>query len=334
MALNLPSAPLRARRRRRGVSIPPVTTPAGRVWCGAMAFASLTALFLLLLFGTGPVKDAWGTPEISEQPGRLAGRAEQALPASRGCESQAASDEETSGSHSVTPAECAADEPCLALIIDDWGYAWEAAEAFLHFPQPLTVAVIPYLPYSRRHAEQAHAAGFDVLLHLPMEAENGATGQMRGLITTAMSDTAIQSELEAALSSVPHVVGVNNHTGSRATADRRVMRAVLTVLKSKGLFFVDSRTTAESQVAPVAAELGIPWVANTFFIDGRREVAAIKDRLLLAAEYACAHGYAVAIGHVRADTAQAALTALPEIERLGVRLVRVSELFRYGLLRR
>ena len=50
--------------------------------------------------------------------------------------------------------------------------------------------------------------------------------------------------LERDLDSVPGAVGVNNHMGSAATADPRLMRVVARVLARRGLFFVDSRGAA------------------------------------------------------------------------------------------
>jgi polysaccharide deacetylase 2 family uncharacterized protein YibQ len=217
--------------------------------------------------------------------------------------------------------------PRLALIIDDWGYGWRAAESFLELPAPLTVAVIPYLPLSELHARRATEAGFEVLLHLPMEPSGDHWETVQGMITTDMDEAEIEAEVEAALRSLPGVVGVNNHMGSKASTDPRVMRVVLTTLRQADLMFVDSRTSADSQGYRIAAELGLATVANTMFVDGKDDVSYIKSHLLRAAGLAKRRGFAVAIGHVRPATAKALLTTLPEIEKMGVQLVRVSELF-------
>lgn len=215
----------------------------------------------------------------------------------------------------------------LAVIIDDWGYGWDAAESFLRFPAPLTVAVLPHLPFSQRHALRAAEVGFDILLHLPMEPESGPFDDTQREITTQMESAEIEAVVEEALRSVPGVVGVSNHMGSKATADPRVMREVLAAVGRAGLFFVDSHTSANSLGSRVGHELGVPTLTSDMFLDARADVGYIKDRLLRAAKLARRRGFAVVIGHVRPATAKAALMALAEIERMGVQLVRVSELF-------
>jgi len=220
-----------------------------------------------------------------------------------------------------------ASAPCLALVIDDWGYNWDAAEAFLQVPASLTAAILPHLPQSQEYARRAAEAGFDVFVHLPLEPLGSYRVDAAGMITTKMSDTQIRSEVEAAIAAVPGAVGVNTHMGSKATADARVMQSVLGAVRDAGLIFVDSRTTSGSRGHQVAHEMGLATVENRLFIDGRANVPYIEERLLSAAHAAQRDGFAVAIGHVRPATVKALLGALPKIRRMGVRLVRVSELF-------
>ena len=218
------------------------------------------------------------------------------------------------------------DGPMLAIVIDDWGYAWEAADDFLALDVPLNVAVIPHLPLSRRHAEEAAARGHQVLLHLPMEPLSPGWDLGEGAVTTAMAAPQIQREVLRALDSVPGVQAVNNHMGSKATADPRVMRAVLEALKERGLFFLDSRTTAGSVAVQVARELGVPVLENDRFIDPDFDPERIKERLLSAARIAEERGWAVVIGHVRPATYEGVVRALPELSARGVRLVRLDDI--------
>src|SRR5690606_13755707 len=100
--------------------------------------------------------------------------------------------------------------PRVALIIDDWGYDWEAADAFLRFPEPLTVAVLPFLPRSADHARKAEAAGFEVILHMPMEAQDATIDIGPGGIYAAMADEDIAAAVRSALAAVPGARGLNN----------------------------------------------------------------------------------------------------------------------------
>ena len=218
------------------------------------------------------------------------------------------------------------DEPLLAIVIDDWGYGWQAARDFLDFDRPLTVAVLPHLPLSRSQADEAHARGHQVILHLPMEplAEQWDLGQ--GAVTTVMTSEEIHVDVQEALAAVPHVSGVNNHMGSKATADSRVVADVLAAVKSTGLFFLDSRTTAASVVPAVAREMGVPVLVNDRFIDPDTDPQRVKERILLAARLAKRRGYAVAIGHVRPETYAGLVASLEELDREGVRLAYLWEI--------
>ena len=215
--------------------------------------------------------------------------------------------------------------PILAIVIDDWGYGWAAAADFLALDVPLNIAVIPYLPYSERHAREAAARGHQVILHLPMEPLGEGWELGRGTVTTAMAADEIGRDVRAALAAVPFASGINNHMGSKATADPRVMAQVLLTVKEQGLFFLDSRTTSASVAAAVGAELGVPVLENDRFIDTDSSPERVKERILAAARVARSRGYAVAIGHVRPGTYAGLVASLAELEREGVRLAYLDE---------
>ena len=214
----------------------------------------------------------------------------------------------------------------LAIVIDDWGYAWSAADAFLDFPAPLTLAVIPHLTFSDRHARQAREAGFDVLLHLPMEPWGGLSRVEPGAIAVSMSDEEIRETVLRGLETIPWAIGVNNHMGSTATEDPRVMAAVLEVIDEGGYFFLDSMTAPNSVVEEVAESMGVPFLINQTFIDSDFDPDAMHARLLSIGRTAQRQGSAVAIGHVHPATIEALYRALPELQQRGIELVHISAL--------
>lgn len=189
----------------------------------------------------------------------------------------------------------------LYLVIDDVGNNVFQLRPFLGFPGPITFAVLPQLEYSAQAAAMAHQAGKEVILHLPMEADNAAENPGPGAITTDLSDQAIVEILRKDISTVPFLIGVNNHMGSRATADKRVMRAVLEEVKRQGLFFLDSRTTADSVAQPIAEQLRLPFAQREVFLDNDKSRAAILAAFGGAEKIAADRGYAVMIGHVWTD---------------------------------
>ena len=155
--------------------------------------------------------------------------------------------------------------PRLALIIDDWGYDWAMADRFLSLDLPFTAAVLPGREKSQAQAALLRQRGHEVILHLPMEPIDPEIELDEGCITTSLDEAEIRRRVEQALASVGEVAGVNNHMGSKASSDERVVRIVLEVIGEHGLYFVDSRTAPTSVIDRVAAEMGIPRLSARCF---------------------------------------------------------------------
>jgi polysaccharide deacetylase 2 family uncharacterized protein YibQ len=216
----------------------------------------------------------------------------------------------------------------MAIIIDDFGYNKDAINAFAAISRPLTFAVIPYRSFSNEAAAKGVSSGHQVILHLPMEPLSQGAQSEELTVGVNMSDEEIQDMVNKAIQAVPGLIGVNNHQGSRATADRRVMKTVLGVLKSHNLFFVDSRTNSQSIAAETARQMGIETGENELFLDNTDEVGAVKAKLRAAQEMAIKHGTVTVIGHARMNTATAVSEMIPELEQRGIQLVFVSELLK------
>ncbi|WP_391572601.1 divergent polysaccharide deacetylase family protein [Cohnella sp.] len=212
----------------------------------------------------------------------------------------------------------AVDKRQIAVVIDDFGNGMKGTEQMLNLPIKLTAAIMPFLPTTKEDAEKAHRLGHDVIVHLPMEPVRGQKNWLGpGAITTDLSDGEIRKRVEAAIADVPHAIGMNNHMGSKATADKRVMRIVLQVCKEKGLIFLDSRTSFRTVVPAVAKEVGIETVRNDIFLDdvytrqhALKQLQEVKK--LLQKNERC-----VAIGHVGPpglSTSDALRAVIPELK--------------------
>lgn len=215
-----------------------------------------------------------------------------------------------------------------AIVFDDAGGSPGDVEEIIALGRPVAVAVLPGLAYSADVARRARAVGLEVLLHLPVESADEARALGPGGVTAAMSDAEIQAAVRSGLASVPGAVGVNNHMGSKGTADRRLMRAVIEVVREAGLFFIDSRTTPATVAEAVAADHGVPTAARAVFLDNEDEDAAIRAQLRRLIALARERGAAIAIGHVRRRTAAVLTSMLDEFDRAGVALVLPSTLVR------
>jgi uncharacterized protein len=222
--------------------------------------------------------------------------------------------------------EGGAAEPRLAVIVDDIGYEIPAAERLMAMPFPLTLAVLPHLPHSSAVAEQARRRGFEVLLHLPMESEKPESPEEAIELRTGMNTAAMERLLDAMLATVPGAVGVNNHQGSRATADAALMRALVAALAARQLFLIDSRTGPGSIAYEAARAAGLPAAYRTEFLDDDQSPAAILSQLERAERRAREQGWAVAIGHPYRTTLDVLTDALPDLEARGIRLVYASEI--------
>jgi polysaccharide deacetylase 2 family uncharacterized protein YibQ len=211
--------------------------------------------------------------------------------------------------------------PMLAIIVDDLGYDRAPADALLALSFPLTVSVLPHLPYSSEIAEEAHRRGDQVMLHLPM-ASTGDVAKPEAIeLIPGMNPQEVAQALAAMLETVPHAAGVNNHQGSLATTDARLMDELMPELRRRGLFFIDSRTTTESVAYDAAERAGVRAAFRRVFLDDTPTREAVLQQLELAARDAQRYGWAVAIGHPHPGTLVALEEGLPRLEARGIRLV-------------
>ncbi|MDF2569883.1 MAG: Divergent polysaccharide deacetylase [Sporomusa sp.] len=214
----------------------------------------------------------------------------------------------------------------MAIVIDDFGYTQGPIGGYIDMGRPITFAVLPYRQYSNEAASRALSAGHVVMLHLPLEPMSAAEGTEPTVITVSMTDEEIKQTVQKAISSIPGVKGVNNHQGSKATADRRVMKTVLGVIKSNNLFFIDSRTNGQTVAAEVSRQMGLRTGENELFIDNSSDVDLIKKQLRKAVDIAHKNGSVTVIGHARPNTVIAVREMIPEIEEAGIRLVYANQL--------
>ena len=218
--------------------------------------------------------------------------------------------------------------PRLAIILDDLGQDYSAAEAIFALPYPLTISVLPNNPHSVEIAEEARRRGYEVMLHLPMESVSQRRAESHEL-RPGMSQRDVTTLVDGFISAVPGVSGVNNHQGSESTANTPLMNELMRVLHEHKLFYIDSRTTAATVAFDAARHAGVPTAyRNVPFLDDVAEVGAVARQLRLALREARKKNDAIAIGHPHPATLKALREVLPEAKAQGVRLVYASELVR------
>jgi len=214
----------------------------------------------------------------------------------------------------------------LSIIIDDIGYQLKSGRRAIKLPGKLTYAFLPYSPYASRLAELAYQHNKEVMLHLPMQAESdNKLGP--GALTREMPKRLFKTALHRALAAIPHVRGFNNHMGSRLTRDLTRMRWLMeAAMFHDHVYFVDSRTTAESVAQSEATRLGIRNTRRDIFLDYKQETTVVEHQLRLLVKRAKKKGNALAIGHPYPNTMAVLERWLPTLAAQGVQLVPVSEL--------
>lgn len=217
--------------------------------------------------------------------------------------------------------------PRIAIVIDDMGWELPIARGLFALEQPLSFAVLPQAPYQLKIVEAAQQYKRDLLLHLPMEPHgyprvNPGPNALLG----KMAPHQMVKLVRDALQSLPQVVGVNNHMGSSLTENPQAMRVVMHELKQRDLFFLDSRTSADSRAYQIAREIGVPTAKRHVFLDNRVQQVHISAQLHRLALLAVQQGYAIGIGHPYPETLQALKHTLPMIRQSGVQIVPISRL--------
>ena len=214
----------------------------------------------------------------------------------------------------------------VAFIIDDIGYNRKYEDLLFSLPEEITLSILPQLPFSQYYSHKGHAQGNDVLLHLPLEAENSAIDPGPGTIRVSMNKDTIEDILEENLASVPHAIGINNHMGSKATANKEIMRIILHELKKKRIFFLDSVTSQNTVVRYVAEEKNLSYLRRDVFLDNNNDPSYIKMQVEELISVARKKGMAIGIGHYRRNTLRVLAEVIPQLQREGIEVVRVSDL--------
>ncbi|MBT1446198.1 divergent polysaccharide deacetylase family protein [Shewanella sp. JM162201] len=217
----------------------------------------------------------------------------------------------------------------LAIIIDDIGYR-QTDEDVLSLPKDITLSVIPLSPLGVELAGKAHKQGYEIMLHLPMQALNGKPLGKGGL-TKDMSEQEIKRKVDDAIVRIPYAKGANNHMGSLLTQMDSHMLWVMERLKQNNLYFVDSLTTGHSKAANQAEAIGVPMLKRHVFLDNDTSKKALEKQFRIMMEQAHQQGFAVAIAHPHPATVRFLKANLPRLAQEGITLVPTSHLLPYRL---
>lgn len=227
----------------------------------------------------------------------------------------------------LSPFLVSANNPKVSIIIDDVGYRATDSNV-LKLPGDITLAILPHTPYGKIIAQKGHSKNLDIMLHIPMEAENGKFLGPGGL-TSEMSQDTITHHLAAAFEEIPYAIGINNHMGSLLTQQEKTMAWVMSDLKRRNVFFVDSVTSSESKAEFIAQKYGIPTLHRHIFLDNQLTHQYIASQFNKLITIAKKNQIAVAIAHPHPETISALTKLIPLLEQQNISLVSASKLLNY-----
>ena len=215
----------------------------------------------------------------------------------------------------------------IGIVIDDFGYRNdEISDGFLELDARLTYAIIPGHRYSTSFGEKAVESGHEVIVHMPMENTGKTYGEEEFVLMTAMDNETIQRRLNNAIEEIPTAIGMNNHQGSKASADQNIMSNVAKVMKERGLFFLDSRTTIETIGETTMEVFGVPTARRNIFLDNEDDEEKIEKQLMKLVKRSEEVGSAIGIGHVKPKTLNVLSDQIPKLKKKGYKFEFVSNM--------
>jgi polysaccharide deacetylase 2 family uncharacterized protein YibQ len=214
----------------------------------------------------------------------------------------------------------------VAIIIDDLGYNKKVLDFVKEIDVPLTLAVLPRLPFSKEIAKLGHSLGHEIILHLPLEPEEDLECLGPGAILLKMTPQEIRDTLDEGLRTVPYCQGLNNHAGSKFTSDAGKMKIFLEIVKERNLFFIDSLVVPASTGAKLSKELGILFAERDIFLDNIKEEGYVSNQLSALIDIAHKNCKAIGIGHPTSVTFKVLKERIPMLD--SVEFVHVSKLLR------
>ena len=231
----------------------------------------------------------------------------------------------------AVPAPPTGNRPLVAIVLDDLGLDRTRTAEAIQLRGPLTMSFMTYASDLAEQTAAARRAGHELFLHVPMEAVDRHADPGPHALFTTLPREQILERLRWGLGRFDGFVGINNHMGSKFTADAQSMAPVMEELRARGLVFLDLRTSPASAGICLAIAYGVPHAARDVFLDDDQSPSAIAKQLALVEQIARQHGSGIAIGHPHDQTIAALKAWLPLLEGKGLVLVPVSAVVRHQM---
>lgn len=200
------------------------------------------------------------------------------------------------------PQEITESKPKISIVIDDLGDNSIIARKMLSLPATMTAAILPQTPHAKFISQYADNNGHDVIMHLPMEAFSRPDLLGPGALMSDMDKDTLLSQFAENISSIPNLIGFNNHMGSLLTEDREKMSWLMERAKRNSFFFLDSKTSEGSVAEEMANEVGIPTIGRDIFLDHQSSQVTMQGQFNRLKRIAKRSGQVVVICHPYPET--------------------------------
>ena len=217
------------------------------------------------------------------------------------------------------------EQSVISIVIDDLGLQSVMTKQASELDPAVTLSFLPYGNKVWRETSEAQAAGHDILLHLPMEPSDPTQDPGPNALMLDLGFKEILSRLRWAFDRIPLAIGVNNHMGSKFTADVNAMATVIGEIKARDLIYLDSRTTAKTVGSIIARQRMVKTVERDVFLDNKKTTKAILGQLEETEYIAKKNGRALAIGHAYSETLDILEQWIPIARNKGFSVLSISQ---------
>ncbi|WP_135080125.1 divergent polysaccharide deacetylase family protein [Terasakiella sp. SH-1] len=195
------------------------------------------------------------------------------------------------------PFQGNASEPMVGLVVTGLGLSDSLTEAAIdHLPHDVTLAFSAYGRGIKKWVEKARAMGHEVLLELPMESGSFPADDP-GPLAMMTSKTAGENLklLNLMMATAQGYVGFIGQYGSKFMRSQKAMSPIMGELKTRGLFFMDPRSTDGSVALEMADEMQMARAISDTNINSNASVKRIRAQLDTAATVAKNRGASAAV---------------------------------------
>jgi polysaccharide deacetylase 2 family uncharacterized protein YibQ len=214
--------------------------------------------------------------------------------------------------------------PKIALVIGGLGLNARATQAAIEtLPGEITLSFVPYSEGLQGWIDMARAHGHEVLLETPMEPvdyPDNDPGPYTLMADAQGPDTV--KKLEWILSRTTGYFGLTNYLGSRFLASDKAYGAFATVVKGRGLGFIDDGAAGRRSGG------GLPRASAERVIDEQLSKTGLDQQLLALEAGALQRGQALGSGFAYPVTLETVARWSQGLEQRGFQLAPASAVVR------